>query len=262
MSSLLRQQPLEIRKKIFDLCTKPDLINMAVCSRFWYEEVVRMIWCEVTVTWRQLLEKEIDTNTANLRHTQKITFNGETQHPDECFAFASIVKNCDPSRLTSLRFFGYIVPDGLKLVAEKLPNLRSLYIHGISERLRLDLLTRFQLLETISLHKCQVTDEEVKGICRLKNLRTLKLSDRSAKVTSQSLNYISHLTELKELFLSMYQEIAESGQLNRTIPKLRHLVRLKIPYSHIDEDFFKFVKKNNQVLEILDISMSRLSGQV
>ena len=53
--------PVEIRREIFEKCRKQDLVNLAVCSNYWKEEVVPIIWNEVTVEWGKLVEKRIDT---------------------------------------------------------------------------------------------------------------------------------------------------------------------------------------------------------
>merc|ERR1711962_876938 len=200
--------------------------------------------------------------TTNLRHTRKLTFGVDKRGQGyNHLIFDFLVQNCDPTRLISFSVHSIIVSYGLKLVVEKLPNIRNLDLQGIVQA-RLDLLSQLQFLETLSLDRCGVTDCQVQKICELKNLRVLRLKDifHMAKLTSQSLEYICHLTKLKELVLNMEYAFAEKDSLCRTIRKLPNLVQLEIRHSNIDVNLFKYAPL--QALENLNISQSKLSGLV
>jgi len=263
MLSTLELLPLEVKQKIWKCCAKCDLVNLAICNKFLQSEVVPILWRDVSIEWGDLVDGRIDTKTSNLTHTQKLSFSGcfAKGHGYQGFNFAFILRNCDPAQVRSFSAFGHIVPHGLQLVAEMLPMLKILELSYIDEHIPSDLVSHFQLLQEVYLVGCEVTDEHVRKICLLENLRSLHIETKAFNkgMTGFSLKYISNVSALQKLYFRDKDDIPQ-GLLIGNIANLQNLVHLGLPSSKIEDSFFERAAGNFQKMEVLDISSSKITN--
>jgi len=200
MMSSLESLPPEVRQKIIDYCARSDMVNLAVCSKFLKSEVVPILWKEVCIDWQHLVDERVNAVTLNLAYTRNLSFCDwgclENSHGYKEFNFAFILRRCDPTKLRSFFAYMYIVPHGLQLVAEMFPLLTILKLSYIKDT-SLDLVSRFRLLEEVHLAGCEITDEQMRKICLLENLRILHVGAKH--LTGEVLKHISNVAALQKL---------------------------------------------------------------
>jgi len=263
MSLSFHQLPDEVRTDVLKRCSKRDLVNYAVCSKVCKEEVVPMLWQDMNIDWMYIQHTRVDNVVANLKHTRNLKLSGhkERLRDHTIFNFEFIVRTCDPRTLESLNLSYLIIPNGFKLFTGRIPMLKKLELFCIREKHILDLVPRFKMLESVALESCdEITDDHVKSVCLLKNLRVLKLRNHKTPtgITPKCLDYISTVTGLKELMFSMGKRIPPKYH-KEAITKLPNLVRLSLREANIDDQFFNNAVRNFPALEVVDLSKTKVS---
>jgi hypothetical protein len=269
----LRQLPVELRLKIFNQCTKRELVNVAVCSKFWCAEITPIIWKVVNsknISRRfhlQRCEKEIEEKTVNLKYTQDLTFS---VYGRSC-VFREVIRKCDPNYLLSLRIVDVRdVRSGLESIPEMIPMLRELHLKRV-KGVGVEVFSGLLELQVLSITHCRLNVDHLKTICLLPNLQTLEL-DGCVGLTGQCLDYIQGIVQLKQLVLN---GTFNPGQFSAAILNLRNLIRLDfnviclgnttindILFDHAERSFMSLESLNVGNSSITDISLVSISKLV
>jgi len=255
--------PGELRQMILKLCARSALVNLSVCSKFWKAEVVPILWNEVSIKWEDLDASDVERTTRNLKYTEFLILEGsplkyELSALNQIYNFVLLLHNCNPDQLGMLEIKNYMIPDGLKVLSNMLPNLNTLVITSIDGSAGFDYVPCFKELDEVAIDKCSISDDQVKKICELEKLNILEL--RSCIVlTDLSLEYISKVTQLKELTFNHDGSIT-TDKFNATLPKLTNLVYLEIWNAPIDDEFFQLAGKNFDSLETLNVKESIITN--
>ena len=240
MSSIFDILPIEIRNKIFEQCTKRDLLSLALCSRFSQTEVVPLLWRNVSLQHIHFSKGDINSRSHNLCNTRNLVLEvGDRFSTLEAFNFGVLVRNCDPTKLKSLSIRGPVPSDTLRFLSEMIPMLQCLKLSSIDSA-AFDHVSNFHNLESVSFDNCDVEDRHMKKICLLKELRRIELEDCGC-LTYKSLVYISQV-KLKELQFSRTTFLdSDAGQVT------------------LDDTFFDLAERNFTDLERLTISENEIS---
>jgi len=247
MASQLHQLPLEIRKKIFEQCPKRDLVNMSVCSKYWEQEVVPILWYDISIKHHHV-EEVANGDTVNLKHTCKLVLE-IYRYTD----YENILRNCNPCILSSLTARGWYSDDVLQ-ISEFFPMLKNITLREFK---CLNFLPTLRHLISISLSNCDVADDLVEKICKLKDLRVLEFH-YCDRVTGKCLEHISEIKQLEKLYVSGGHDI-ECEWFTRTIHKLKNIVHLEIPWSNIKDELFDLAAGNFQFLQRLNVRGNMIS---
>jgi Leucine-rich repeat (LRR) protein len=101
-------------------------------------------------------------------------------------------------------------------------------------------------LESLRLGSCDITDKAIAHIVKLRNLRSLDISN-NARISEPSVRKLLALPLIRELDLSQLKLSAECIEDICRIPSLR---KINLVYTHVSEEVIKAIKKRRPDLDI------------
>ena len=142
------------------------------------------------------------------------------------------------SSLKELNLFDNSVSDsGLRILADRLPNLESLNVgrNPITDRAAATLLL-YRNMKSLDLRECEISDEILTALVELKKLESLSL--RRTKVTDQGMLVLSKIRRLRKI--NLYStEVSDLGVAS--ISNLPNLEELNLNGTRVTGESFKTI---------------------
>lgn len=289
MTDFLLDLQVDVMEPIYNLCSVPDLVNFACCSRTCYASVKYLIWRFIKIPWvylqqRSLTQRQVEClqYTIRLTFSNKNNFSGDVNWKNVASNYEQILRRCNPYKLLSIRIDGVMVDKGVKLTLKWLDKLHSaqdmkennynnsttpppISASGRRSNSVTRLFGNFRILPRHAARSCSFRDEDLleKNIS-YQYLNELYLS-HCLWLTDNTLRHISTLTDLKRLTIS-HNHISSNGFLH--IGKLYKLVELNIESTLISDHSLNHISQTLRSLQTLncgrcndvtDIGLSHIS---
>lgn len=206
--------PPEVAEGIFAKCSGKDLINVAQCSKQCCDNVRDLLWSELRIHWISLENTNLIQEklkyihlTTSLEIYQFICDDCQEKHCDitadrykAADGFRHILNMCDPSRLRSLEFDGYLPPGLLGLASSVLTELTQLRVVEIKLPTTDEWksICNFRKLVELRISDCNIDDSTLEGIEQLTQLRKLRVEcfHVNLELLLQRTSVLHHLEEL------------------------------------------------------------------
>jgi len=274
--------PHEIRFRIYQQCRRIDLKTLSQCSSWTHNDVSPVLWKRVEIKWESLQENFKLTSQSSwyrqLKFATHLGVLGEVEEESKgyiSFGFAMFIKNFDPNRVTSLTIESFIVADGIRLLSEMLPNIRSLELWHIEDA-DWDFLPRFRFVDKLVVAHGNISDRWL-AVCGMKTLKDLTFTfcrdeNDERELEDEGLVKFENLTRLDMTFSGVnclpgiasccmkleylnlnYAYLADDGM--RYISRLKALTHLIIPVNFITDKGLSYI--TGLSLQHLDIKECR-----
>lgn len=238
----------EIREYIFQFVPVKDLLNIACCSKVWYEIITFHIYKDVELDLVDFSKLE---SFDNFKYTTSLVLTGcadDSDWSDHDLKLKLLIDNCQESMLKSFTLFDSNLPmKWAKLILEKFMQLENISF-VCYYNLDVNYLHKLSLLFDPSLRELQLEFESCtydvltigfKSIEKLSHLHELNLS--TTMITDKTLiDICNNVLQLKTLTLHNCC-LSDEGFAN--INRLEHLMKLDVSKNRITDTGCSFLSK-------------------
>lgn len=235
--------PLEIRIKIYQFCYKKELLNIGLCNKKYWNEVLPILWSSFVVCGN--LNIKLYKN--NLKHTGIMGFYGMSREEiEDILPFVSV-------KLKTIIIYQTI--DGLLELRKKIPTIQCLELSDVQSP-NWDNIPCFRCLKELKISNCNVHDDVILKICgaQIRKLRVVMCQD----LTAQYLQNVSKFALLQEFtFSDIFRYIKENEFV--CLSQLNQLIRLNLSDTDVGDLLFKLAVDNYLKLEHLNLRFSNIS---
>lgn len=265
MSLDLLEFPPEINELIFRYCSKPDLINVACCSKFSYDSVKPFLWKIVRIRWSNIHKAsnslEVFQFTTALQFCLERVYRDRRSYEPPVVPlwnavapfYENIILNCNADRLSLLTIINVVSPDGLDLTFKKLKGLEHL---SICNNLTLskdafNSIGALKQLRRLTLKDCNVENSHLQELTKLPKLEDLYIDN--SYLDDVSIQHISDITTLKRLTFSNHDSNI-SGNMFKDLYKLNRLLYLNVDYTKCNDHALLFLCEHLKELRCLSFN--------
>ena len=233
-SAFFSKIPIEIKAKIYSLCYKKDLLNLALCNKENCEEIIPYLWESFVLCLSDLRQNGFVRQ--NLKHTMHfISYVGYSEEVDEIMLYTS-------DRLKKLS-----IHDAFQEVTSP---------DASQEVTSWSKISLFESLRHLELSNCVVSDEDINNINN-KNIQKLELVF-CQNLTAKCLQSITNFASLQDLtFSDLFRNIDEAAFV--CLHQLENLVRLNLSETDAGDALFQHAVGNYRHLKHLELRYTKVT---
>ena len=265
--------PMEMRENIFKYCTVTDLVNIACCSKTYYDSVLHILWHTIRIPWEHVEDKSLVTckKLEHLKFTTSLGFYSNGDHicclmeddnvnqlirkREVLETYTSILKCCNLENLKEMYFswpfhYQYMIKLPCRMFINNLRvlTLRDDYsVTGFWEDVG-----SLNFLQILNIDDCAINNNDMKQVINAKKLKELYVV-WNTRMTDESIGYISTLSELTKFALKYTGQNVASNTF-RMLEKLKNLTDLNLEYSSINDETLVYLGIALRHLETLSIA--------